>query len=661
MDLIKELIDDILTDWAYRVHNGMPNPQNSEHLKELHLTLQDYEIPENIIIEVIQNLINEEENPILKKTIKYKTDDGEDRESTVGGILKKGEDHPAYKQARAMVDKDKPEKKKPKKTNDLGDTEKYMTGKSDKEKNTEDKPKSKADNQREKIGGKLYSEPLETSDEEFIKKNSNNKTTDTFTMPDSVKNNPKIPKKYIQFIERTLNTQKNAKDGTNYSDYFGLGKVGAGQTESNIGELLSMMATTMNRNDRAEFFRSVDEHLQKAKARGEKLHVSPTWVKAAKENSSAILRMMYDTYGPDYEIVGSAWDVKEEFEALGQDYDKKGYSTDIMFTVKVGDKIIKDEISLKQKLKKQRLWNGTIGSAFGAGLLPQHLEQGKGTVNQYSQNQIKNIDNFYQNNQGNINEFLGSVGDNDDFDETLAKVAKKMDNKENNQQLIIEQFNGFLSQYKKDLAENPNLTINRDYIKENLKKQGVKSDKRAMDKVSMTLGLMMDDYGDEMGGEFVKQQKSIAKEHAREVANFINNNEEAKASVLKKVQEKLPLKSVSDGDESVVLGEYIINKKTMKGIFGTDNWDEVVQNLVVNPDSDPPSIQYQGKVGGKDVVIPITTIGIREDGEGYGGTHKFEMTVADDFGKYVESVSRDLFGDQEPIKFPNTPAADLRR
>ena len=115
----------------------------------------------------------------------------------------------------------------------------------------------------------------------------------------------------------------------------------------------------MRRDDRDEFFRAVDEHLQKSKARGEKLHVSPTWVKAAKENSSAILRMMYDTYGPDYEIVGSAWDVKEEFEALGFDYGDKGYSTDIMFKVKVGDTMMKDEISLKQKLKKQRLWNGT--------------------------------------------------------------------------------------------------------------------------------------------------------------------------------------------------------------------------------------------------------------------------------------------------------------
>ena len=50
-----------------------------------------------------------------------------------------------------------------------------MTGKSDKEKNTEDKPKSKADSQREKVGGKTYSEPLETNDKDFYEKNSNNK------------------------------------------------------------------------------------------------------------------------------------------------------------------------------------------------------------------------------------------------------------------------------------------------------------------------------------------------------------------------------------------------------------------------------------------------------------------------------------------------------
>ena len=94
------------------------------------------------------------------------------------------------------------------------------------------------------------------------------------------------------------------------------------------------MKQSTRADERAEFFRTLDEHLQKTKARGETINITDKWVKAAKENSSAILRMMYDTYGPDYEIVGSAWDIPEEFEALGQDYGEKGYSTDIMFTVK---------------------------------------------------------------------------------------------------------------------------------------------------------------------------------------------------------------------------------------------------------------------------------------------------------------------------------------
>ena len=104
---------------------------------------------------------------------------------------------------------------------------------------------------------------METNEEDFIKKNSNNKTTDTFTMPDSVKNNPKIPKKYTQFIERLMNTQLTDKKkgftadaDTSKSGYYGMGKAGAGNASSNAGELLSMMATTMRRDERNEFFRT---------------------------------------------------------------------------------------------------------------------------------------------------------------------------------------------------------------------------------------------------------------------------------------------------------------------------------------------------------------------------------------------------------------------
>ena len=676
MTHISEIIEDILVEWAYRVHDGMPNPKNAEHIHELRESMEELNLPNNVIYQVIQNLINEQDDEDKEVTFKH---DGKTRTITMKTARQyasdieqgKGTDEKEAAVKAANLD-DKGDTKQDTETDtgklepDDYDAEKAVTGKSSKDKeDTEDKPKSKADSQREKIGGKVYSEPLETNDEDFIKKNDNNKTTDTFTMPDSVKNNPKIPKKYTQFIERLMNTRLTDKkkgftaDGdTSKSGYYGMGKVGAGNAGANAGELLSMMATTMKREERAEFFRAIDEQIQKAKARGEKIPVTSTWSKAAKANSSAILRMMYDKYGDDYEIVGSAWDIQEEFEALGQDYGEKGYSTDIMFTVKVGDKIIKEEISLKQTLKGQRLLNKTIGSVFeDTGILPQHLQQ-KG-VSAFKDNQIKNIDNFYQNNRMNISEYLNNIDGIENFDKVLLKVAVDMDRATKNK--TIESFEGFISQYKKDLAENPNLVLSRDYIKENLKKWADKSDKRAIDKVSITLGRLMTEAGDPLGVEFVEQQKLIAKEHAKEVATFIQNDDKAKEVVMNVVRDNFPLKSVSEGDENIILGEFVISKKVMEGIFGTSDWNQVVESLEVNPDANPPMIEYRAKVAGQDKVIPITEVGIREDGEGYGGLHKFEMKVAENFGKNVESVSRDIYGDQEPIKFPNTPAADLRR
>ena len=69
--------------------------------------------------------------------------------------------------------------------------------------------------------------------------------------------------KYTQFIERVMNTNKNIKDNNHKGGYYGIGKAGAGDTDSNAGELMSMMATTMNRNDRVEFFKAIDKTIER--------------------------------------------------------------------------------------------------------------------------------------------------------------------------------------------------------------------------------------------------------------------------------------------------------------------------------------------------------------------------------------------------------------
>ena len=61
MQHISEIIDDILVEWAYRVHDGMPNPKNTQHIQELRESMEELNLPNKVIYEVINNLINDDE------------------------------------------------------------------------------------------------------------------------------------------------------------------------------------------------------------------------------------------------------------------------------------------------------------------------------------------------------------------------------------------------------------------------------------------------------------------------------------------------------------------------------------------------------------------------------------------------------------------------
>ena len=86
-----ELINDILSEWAYRVDDGQPNPNNKKHLFELSIVLSEMGLSE-IKDELFENLKEAESkqfsNPILNKVIKYKNEKGEDKEGAVGNLLR---------------------------------------------------------------------------------------------------------------------------------------------------------------------------------------------------------------------------------------------------------------------------------------------------------------------------------------------------------------------------------------------------------------------------------------------------------------------------------------------------------------------------------------------------------------------------------------------
>ena len=665
MTHISEIIEEILVEWAYRVHDGMPNPKNAQHIHELRESMEELNLPNNVIYQVIQNLINEQGDGEEKVTFKH---DGKTRTITMktarqyASDIEQGKGTDEKEAAVKAANLDSKDTKQDKeddggklKPSDLGDTEKYMTGKSD-DKDTKEKSdvniETSTDKARAKIGN-TYAEPLKTKRKDFNKKNETNQTKNVYTLPDGIKNNPKIPKKYTQLLERVLNTNRNADDNTDKADYYGLEGVGMGQLESNVGELMTMMTTTLRRKDRQEFFSGIEDHLAKVKYEGQTTHVSEKWVKAAKENSSAILRLFYDRYGQDYEIEAGAWDIEEEVREMGYDYSEKGFSTDIFFKLKTKTGDVFPEISLKQALQANLL-NTTVSSVFKELELPMHLKQST-----FADNEMNNSENYYQNNQTNVREFINNV---DVTDKEFLKMAKETgmvmsNNKPVQADRIVSDLVSMITNAQEDLLSNEDLVIDKNYVGSirqagSKTKSGVTKAHKDILKPMFMMARIMDAQGDDTASEFVKSQNDLGKDYAKSILTEVNNNEEAKASVLKSVQQKLPLKSVANGEEDIVLGQYNLTKKTLKGIFGTDDWNEIKENLEVDGEANPPVIQYSGIVRGTDTKIPISGIKVREDGIGYKGAHKFDMVLEPSFAKRVKSASDSLYGDQEELPYP---------
>ena len=53
------IIDKILTEWAYRVHDGMPDIKNPLHIFELKQSMEKLNLPKEFVFEFIQNLFEE--------------------------------------------------------------------------------------------------------------------------------------------------------------------------------------------------------------------------------------------------------------------------------------------------------------------------------------------------------------------------------------------------------------------------------------------------------------------------------------------------------------------------------------------------------------------------------------------------------------------------
>ncbi len=117
---ISDLINEIITEWSYRVENGMPDATNPMHIVHLGIVLKEMGLS-HIKQPLIENLLMEKgktpdtnvaeadgnfTNPILNKSIKYKNAKGEDSEGLVGNLLRLPAEHPGRVAAEKMLPAD---------------------------------------------------------------------------------------------------------------------------------------------------------------------------------------------------------------------------------------------------------------------------------------------------------------------------------------------------------------------------------------------------------------------------------------------------------------------------------------------------------------------------------------------------------------------------
>ena len=63
---MEKLIQKILTEWSYRVHDGMPDINNPMHLVNLEDTLNELRLPKEVSQKLLQNLRQTKEDDLVK-------------------------------------------------------------------------------------------------------------------------------------------------------------------------------------------------------------------------------------------------------------------------------------------------------------------------------------------------------------------------------------------------------------------------------------------------------------------------------------------------------------------------------------------------------------------------------------------------------------------
>ncbi|MAG27038.1 hypothetical protein CMI47_15980 [Candidatus Pacearchaeota archaeon] len=579
-------IDNLVREWSWRVNDGMPDPKKRSHVRVLEAVLRQYKYSEQFIYEYINQLTEDKEFKARSKesgrTVVYKSKEALEK------AMKDGRAEPLDAKKAEPGEKKKVKGADLFKGKETDKVEKDSDPQPKREISGKDKTLSKGNPaETEEFNKELDTSP--TGDEDFAKKNEKNAIPPPYTLPESITKNPKFPKRYAKALERMMNTQAN-KETSNWK-YFSDLPGGAGRISAQAGELMTMAGSAMTDEEFEELITSLEKHEQSQiennpdlKKEGTRI-ITKSWMAAARKSRKAILDRVKKQYDEGAEIIGSSWDAEGEVEAMGlSNYKKnKGFSTDMYLKIRKsnGEEIL-DEISLK-KDKNINFLNKGLGD-----MVNDWDPELKGTPTdpkEYSKNERKRLV---------------------DGAKTILppKVQKELESEISS----TESGKGSRSKSKAILTA--------------IKQEAKNGNKAAI--------------------KYIEDDDKAHRKMQEDAIEQLNTNPKVREGLIKSIKEEFPLKAVSEGEETMAVGDMSLDKETMKLIFGTDDFNELKENLSVKKTKNgEPYLVYEIK--GKEPVR-VANIVIRQDGRGYGGgTIKFEMKLHPDLAKHLDTATKEVY------------------
>jgi hypothetical protein len=439
------------------------------------------------------------------------------------------------------------------------------------------------------------------------------------------------------------------------TDQYGAGKISAQANELALQAVYSFPNTPKGIQLRNQFIDSLVQNADAIEKAGGTPILDKTWIKEFSGAHDAFIKNMNRQYGNgNWEVTGMTWDVRQQQEALGANYDDKGDSTDINAQVKIKGQIENIEISCKKNWEIFLL-NAGLGEA-------KNWFYTLGPEKESRANDLQNMKDakdprFGKNEDAELREYSKAA---------LSKAPIK--NKELQDAQLQSAQRGF-----ELIREIPNKDFNKVITDCTSRK---KNDPLAMDKNEAQLAMRvqkylnsvkqmdMEDFAKNIGGgakdfkkavmvyhkmlgvysgktDWLESHKEITYGFMQEAAKKMATNKEFQGMLLRKLQEAIPVKTMVEGVETMQIDSMYITQKHMQEMFGTDKWDNIKEFLSIKVTNGVASLTYSAK-GNNVKPLKIANIQMREKGVGYNGAVSLECLPSKEFQMACKEIDNKI-------------------